>query len=132
MNEFLKIFTHGRKLQGAVKELSTEELVSVAEKLNNIIENRKAKEAEIKKAEQEKLAKIDEIRKQMEAAGLDVEDLQIEGIGKKSKRAGQKRPVKYILKDKGGVEHPWTGIGRMPKVFSQALADGKSLDKFKI
>ncbi len=132
MSEFLKTLTHGRKLQGAVKELSTEELESVQEKLANIIENRKVKEAEQLKEVQEKQAKIEEIRKQLEAAGLDVEDLQADGGVKKSKRSGQKRPVKYILKDKEGNEHPWTGIGRMPKVFSQALANGKTLDKFKV
>ena len=41
MSEFLEILTHGRRLQGAVKDLSVEELTSVQEKLNNIIEKRK-------------------------------------------------------------------------------------------
>lgn len=132
MNEFLKILTHGRKLQGAVKELSIEELDLVAQKLDNIIQSRKAKEAETRKAEKEKQTKIEEIKKQLEEAGLDLEDLQNNTSPMKSKRAGQKRPVKYILKDKDGNEHPWTGIGRMPKVFSQALADGKPLEKFRI
>ncbi|WP_456095287.1 H-NS family histone-like protein, partial [Paraglaciecola hydrolytica] len=36
MSEFVAILTHGRKLQGAVKELTVEELELVAQKLNNI------------------------------------------------------------------------------------------------
>ena len=132
MSEFLDILTHGRRLQGAVKELSLEELSLVAEKLGNIIEARKVKEAEKIKAEQEKNDKLNAIKKQLEDAGLDIDDLQSLEGGKKSKRSGQKRPVKYILVDDEGNEHPWTGIGRMPKVYSQALAAGKMLDSFKV
>ena len=43
MNEFLDILTHGRRLQGAVKELSIQELETVQEKLANIIDKRKNK-----------------------------------------------------------------------------------------
>lgn len=132
MNEFLSIFTHGRRLQGAVKDLSLEELTEVAEKLNKIIENRRVKEKELLKAEKEKQEKLDAIRQQIVDAGLDLDDLQGLDLGKKSKRNGQKRPVKYILTDENGDQHSWTGIGRMPKVYSQALADGKSLDEFRI
>lgn len=132
MSEFLDILTHGRRLQGAVKELSLTELESVLEKLTNIVDTRRVKEADKIREEAEKQEKLDAIRKQLEEAGLDIEDLKGIETGKKSKRAGQKRPVKYILKDENGVEHPWTGIGRMPKVYSHALASGKTLDAFKI
>ena len=44
MSEFLDILTHGRRLQGAVKELSIEELEQVQEKLSGIIEKRKVRE----------------------------------------------------------------------------------------
>ena len=43
MSDFLDILTHGRRLQGAVKELSIEELEQVQEKLSGIIEKRKEK-----------------------------------------------------------------------------------------
>lgn len=132
MSEFLDILTHGRRLQGAVKDLSLEELDQVVEKLKNIISARKEKEAEKRKAEKEKQKKVEAIRKQMQEAGVELDDLQELGASKKSAKTGKKRPVKYILKDKDGKEHPWTGIGRMPKVFSEALASGKSLEKFKV
>ena len=130
MNDFLEILTHGRRLQGAVKDLSTAELESVQEKLANIIEKRKEKELEDEKAKQEKLQKIAEIQKQLEAAGLDLSDLENTTTEKKS--TGKKRPVKYELKDDAGKVHQWTGIGRMPRVYKDALESGKSLEDFAI
>ena len=52
MNEFLDILTHGRRLQGAVKELSIQELETVQEKLANIIDKRKEKALEEEKVGQ--------------------------------------------------------------------------------
>lgn len=63
MNEFLDILTHGRRLQGAVKELSIQELETVQEKLANIIDKRKEKALEEEKVGQEKRAKLEEIKK---------------------------------------------------------------------
>ncbi|TDF42292.1 H-NS histone family protein [Alteromonadaceae bacterium M269] len=132
MSDFLRILTHGRRLQGAVKELSLEELENVVEKLNAIVDTRKQKEMEAARAAEEKQSKLEEIRRQLEEAGLDIDDLNSVPSVKLSKRAGQKRPVKYSITDEDGEEHKWTGIGRMPKVFSEQLDAGKSLDDFKI
>lgn len=131
MNEFLDILTHGRRLQGAVKELSIQELESVKEKLSSIIEKRKEKALEQEKAEKEKREKLAQIKKQMEEAGLNVEDLQALNTDT-NKKMGKKRPVKYKLIDKDGNEHPWTGIGRMPRVYKEALDSGKSLDEYSV
>jgi len=97
MSEFLEILTHGRRLQGAVKDLSVEELNSVQDKLNNIIEKRKEQEAELIKAQQEKLAKLEEIKKQMAEAGIDFTDLQEVAEAKPKRKSGKKRPVKYKI-----------------------------------
>ncbi|WP_026374827.1 H-NS family nucleoid-associated regulatory protein [Aestuariibacter salexigens] len=132
MSEFLDIFTHGRKLQGAVKELSIEELEDCAEKLARIIDYRRKKLEEKQREEQQKHAKLEAIKQQIEEAGLDLDDLKALELPKKNKRIGQKRPVKYVLKDKDGNEHPWTGIGRMPRVYADALANGHSLDDYRI
>ncbi len=131
MSEFISILTHGRKLQGAVKELSVEELQDVASKLERIIEKRKEKDAAAIEAEKARMAKIAEIQKQLEEAGLSADDLQAAAPVKQRKSLGQKRPIKYKLSDANG-EHTWTGIGRMPRVFAAALDSGKTLDDFKI
>ncbi|MDF2179406.1 H-NS family nucleoid-associated regulatory protein [Aliiglaciecola sp. CAU 1673] len=131
MNEFLKILTHARRLQAAVKDLSVEELEQVKEKLESAIENRKAQEAEARREAEKKQALKDAILKQMQEAGLDLNDLAGGEVAAPSKRVGAKRPVKYKLTDKDG-EHTWTGIGRMPKVFAHALEQGKKLQDFAI
>lgn len=132
MNEFIKTLTHGRKLQGAVKELSIQELEEVVVKLRNIIETRKQKEAEKLEAEKEKLEKIAKIQKQLQDAGITYEDLASNNAIPTSKRVGQKRPIKYSYKDKDGEVHNWTGIGRMPLVFADLLKQGKSLEDFSV
>ncbi|WP_420935880.1 H-NS family nucleoid-associated regulatory protein [Alteromonas sp. A081] len=131
MSEFLDILTHGRRLQGAVKELSIEELEKVQEKLVNIVDKRKEKALQEEKEAQEKHKKLAAIKQQMEEAGLNLEDLQVL-TSETNKKTGKKRPIKYKLVDDKGVEHPWTGIGRMPRVYKDALDSGKSLDSFSI
>ena len=134
MSDFLNILTHGRRLQGATKELSREELEKVADSLANIIAKRKEKEDALEKENEAKNARKAEILKQMEDAGISVAELAGEEISAKpaTKRKGQKRPVKYKLIDKDGNEHLWTGIGRTPRVYADAIANGKSLDTFSI
>jgi len=132
MSDFINILTHGRRLQGATKELSRQELEKVAESLSSIIAKRVEKEAALAKENAEKEAKKAEILKQMQDAGISLAELTTIDIQPQSKRKGKKRPVKYKLKDKEGNEHPWTGIGRMPKVYAQALANGKQLSDFSI
>lgn len=132
MSEFLKVLTHGRRLQGAVKELSLDELMSVQEKLAAVIEKRKAQAEEEQQAEKAKREKIAEIHKQMEEAGVNIMDLQSVATEPSPRPTGKKRPVKYELTDKNGKKHPWTGIGRMPRVFKDALDSGKKLEDFSI
>lgn len=132
MKDFLSILTHGRRLQGAVRDLSLDELEEVLVKFKNIIETRKQKEENKRLQEAAKKAKIVEIHKQLLDAGISYEELSELTQQKVSKRVGQKRPIKYTLTDDEGEVHQWTGIGRMPVVFRNALKAGKSLDDFKI
>jgi DNA-binding protein H-NS len=134
MTDFLDILTHGRRLQGATKSLSIAELEDVQQKLAIVIEKRRemavAEQAELA----EKQAKIAEIRQQMIDAGLDISDFDAQHANptvKVSKRKGQKRPIKYRIEQDGEVTN-WTGIGRMPVVFREALAAGRSLDDFSV
>lgn len=132
MNDFLSILTHGRRLQGAVKDLSMEELEEVLVKLKNIIETRKLKEEKKRQEEEAKKEKIKEIQQQLAEAGISYEDLTELAEKTVSKRVGQKRPVKYRLTDKDGEVHNWTGIGRMPRVFKDAIDSGKDLESYRV
>lgn len=132
MNEFLKVLTHGRRLQGAVKDLSVEELETVAEKLANIIENRKTVEAQRRQKDAEKQSKLAAIMQQLDDAGLDLTDLTTLDDLQKGKSSGKKRPVKYRIIDEQGEPRDWSGVGRMPKVFVRALENGKHLDDYLV
>lgn len=134
MSDFLHILTHGRRLQGATKSLSIEELREVVTKLEAVIEKRIELDAANAQQEAEKRAQIEKIREQMIAAGLDIADFDANLIAPKKKgtrRKGAKRPIKYSI-TVDGSETKWTGIGRMPVVFNHALENGASLEDFLI
>jgi DNA-binding protein H-NS len=132
MSEFIEILTHGRKLQGAVKTLTIEELESIATKLHNIIEKRREKEQALIQQQQEKRQKAAEIKKQMEEAGLDLTDLEAISGETKAPKKTKKRPIKYAITDENGETVKWTGIGRMPRVFKNALDNGQQLSDFSV
>jgi DNA-binding protein H-NS len=134
MNDFLKILTHGLRLQGATNSLSIKELRDVVTKLEIVIEKRIEQEAVVAQQKAEKLAQIEKIREQMIAAGLDISDFNatlVTPSKKGNRRKGAKRPIKYSI-TVNGSETKWTGIGRMPLVFSHALENGATLDEFLI
>ncbi|WP_249555161.1 H-NS family nucleoid-associated regulatory protein [Shewanella sp. 8A] len=130
MSEFLEILTHGRRFKAAVKDLSVEELRDLAAKLDKILVERESMEAEEQQAIAARNAKIEEIRQQMEAVGLSIDDLG--GVAVKAsikKRAP--RPAKYQIEVDGEVIQ-WTGQGRMPTVFKNEVNKGRSMDDFLI
>ncbi|MGI2259563.1 H-NS family nucleoid-associated regulatory protein [Shewanella sp. GXUN23E] len=130
MSEFLEVLTHARRFKAAVKDLSLEELQDLAAKLNKIIEEREAAVEEEQAAMADRIAKIEEIRKQMAEVGLSLDDLgNVPAKAAPKKRAP--RPAKYkIVVD--GETITWTGQGRMPKVFKAKLDKGASMDDFLI
>ncbi|RYV02172.1 histone [Shewanella sp. OPT22] len=128
MSDFLEILTHGRRFKAAVKDLSIEELEDLATKLDKIIVERKELAELESKANAERDAKIEAIRKQMEEIGLSVDDL---GGVKSAPKKRAPRPPKYEITVDGETIR-WTGQGRMPTVFKSEVDSGKSLDDFLI
>ncbi|MCF1428921.1 MAG: H-NS histone family protein [Shewanella sp.] len=130
MSEFLDVLTHARRFKAAVKDLSLEELQDLAAKLNKIIDEREAAAEEEQAAMADRIAKIEEIRKQMAEVGLSLDDLgNVSAKVAPKKRAP--RPAKYkIVVD--GETITWTGQGRTPKVFKAELDKGASMDDFLI
>ena len=134
MSEFSDILLHARRLQGATKDLSLDELFDAQEKLALVIEKRKELQAQYELENQAKIAQIEAIKKQMLEAGLDISDFDKSIVSDKPKRTrtrGAKRPIKYAITVNSDTTS-WTGIGRMPVVFTQALANGKSLEDFAV
>jgi DNA-binding protein H-NS len=130
MEDFIKIIGHVRRFKTATKELSVEELGDVKVKLEKIIEDRIAAEAEAKRMDAEKEEKIENYRKMLAADGIEPDELFGEAVAKKGKRAP--RPAKYKLKDSDGKPVTWTGQGRMPNALKARIDAGESLDTFLI
>ncbi|MPY21246.1 H-NS histone family protein [Shewanella psychropiezotolerans] len=130
MSDFLEILTHGRRFKAAVKELSIEDLKELAVKLDKVISERDSQAEAEAEATAERNAKIDEIRKQMEAVGLSIDDLGASAVKPAPKKRAP-RPAKYAI-DVNGEAITWTGQGRMPTVFKTELDKGRSMDDFLI
>lgn len=133
MSEFTSILTHGRRLKAAVKELSVSELEEVQEKLAKVIADRAEEEAQLLQQEAEKRRKIEELRKAMDAAGIDPSELLGDSAAApKTRRKRAPKPPKYAIKDESGERITWTGQGRMPKALKNAVDRGEKLEKFLI
>ena len=130
MNEFLEILTHGRRFKAAVKELSVEELRDLADKLNKILVERESMAEEEEQAMAARNAKIEEIRQQMEAVGLSIDDLGGTAVKATAKKRAP-RPAKYQIEVDGEMVQ-WTGQGRMPTVFKNEINKGRSMEDFLI
>ncbi|PIW61879.1 H-NS family nucleoid-associated regulatory protein [Shewanella sp. CG12_big_fil_rev_8_21_14_0_65_47_15] len=130
MSEFLEILTHGRRFKAAVKDLSVEELRDLAAKLDKILVERESMEEEELQAIAARNAKIEEIRQQMEAVGLSIDDLGGVAVKAASKKRAP-RPAKYQIEVDGEMVQ-WTGQGRMPTVFKNEINKGRSMDDFLI
>lgn len=134
MSGFTDILLHARRLQGATKDLSIDDLKDAQEKLAALIEKRIEMLAQEEALRAEKAAQIEAIKQQMFEAGLDISDFETNhgsDNAKSTRRRGAKRPIKYSI-TVDGVETNWTGIGRMPVIFAQALEAGKSLEDFSV
>lgn len=130
MEDFLKIVGHLRRFKSATKDLNIEELTEVKDKLEKIIDDRIASEADAKRQNAEKEQKIVKYREMIAADGIELEELVAEAPAKKGKRPP--RPAKYEIKDESGQTVTWTGQGRMPNVFKARIKAGESLDSFII
>lgn len=133
MSTFLDILTHVRRLNAATKELSVAELKEVASKLDGVIAQRKEDEAELRKIELEKQVHIDRIRREMEAAGLNPEDiLGHAAVSAAPVRKRAPKPPKYEYITEDGERRTWTGQGRNPRPIQQAINAGGSKEDFLI
>jgi DNA-binding protein H-NS len=131
MSDFVKVLSHARRLNSATKSLSVAELKDIQSKLEKIIEKRIAAEEDSIRKEAEKQKKIEDIKKQLAADGINLNELLTEGTGKVAKKRAP-RPPKYEITNAEGDKITWTGQGRMPNVFKEKVTEGISIDTFLI
>ena len=134
MRELAKGLTNLRSLRAAVRELTLEQAESALEKLQTAVEEKRANETELIKAETERKERLAKYKELMEKEGITPEELQeIFGTAATSARAKRPpRPAKDAFIDENGERKTWTGQGRTPRPIQNALNSGKSLSDFEI
>ena len=132
MSEFISILTHARRLKAAVDELTLEQLQEVSAKLEKIIEDRVSNEEETRRAEAEKLAKIEKYKQMLAEDGISVSEI-AGAVSAAAPKAGKRapKPPKYEV-FANGERVTWTGQGRMPNAIKVRVDAGDKLESFLI
>ncbi|OOR99339.1 DNA-binding protein H-NS-like protein [Haemophilus paracuniculus] len=135
MSEFAKQLTNLRSLRAVARDLTLEQLESVVEKVQIVLEE---KREEVKAAEIENAKLLEGLNKYKELLakdGISAEELAalLGNTGERKKREPRApRPPKYKFIDVNGNEKTWTGQGRTPREIQAALNQGKTLADFAI
>lgn len=130
MSDFIRIITHARRFKSSVKELGIEQLEEVKNKLQKIIEDRKAEEELARLENRDRLEKIQKYKDMLAADGIAPDELQ-ESLYKKQGKRSPRKP-KYEIWNEAGEHITWTGQGRMPNIFKARLEAGEPIETFLI
>ncbi|MDQ0630982.1 H-NS family nucleoid-associated regulatory protein [Pantoea agglomerans] len=133
MSEGLKSLNNFRTLRAQARETPLELLEEMLAKLATIVEEHREEQASFCKQQEEKQAKLEALRARLLEDGIDPQDL-LNGLSRTSevRSIRETRQPKYKYIDESGNEKTWTGQGRTPKIITNAIADGKRLEDFKI
>ncbi|PWK09407.1 H-NS family nucleoid-associated regulatory protein [Pantoea ananatis] len=136
MSEDFKVFSNIRTLRAQARETSLETLEEILEKMTSIVEEKRHEEEIGIKEREERKVKIEAIREQLLADGIDPQELlsnyRSSSASKKQKSSRNPRPAKYKYTDEDGNEKSWTGQGRTPKAIASAIEGGKKLQDYLI
>ncbi|EBZ6776925.1 H-NS histone family protein [Salmonella enterica] len=104
-------------------------LLSIKEKLELIIEQKREEESASIKKMAEKQKKIKMYREQLEKDGISPNDLLPNKPILKSGQINKAKKNTYIYYD-GGKKRFWSGKGRMPGKIKSAIETGRTLESF--
>lgn len=131
MSDTLKKLSNIRSLRVLAREATLEQLESLVEKLNFVIQEKRNEEKAQELEQSKRLEELNKYKEMLERDGISVSELASllgdSANEKKARKAIAPRPAKYKFKDANGNERTWTGQGRTPKELV-----GKNLDDFKI
>lgn len=130
MSDFLRVFLNARSLRAVTRELTLEQLTEGFDKLKTIVDERTIAEESTRKAQAERIRKIEEYKEMLRAEGINVSDLiSADPSASSGERKRSPRPpkYKYIL---NGETKTWTGQGRTPLPIKMAIENGGKLEDF--
>lgn len=128
-----KVLSNIRSLRAFAREVDFSLLEDMAEKLNSVVEERRADAEREAQERQQRETRKRELLEMINCEGFSVSEL----LGDSTAEAGRKKrvvqqvPAKYQFEVNGEMQY-WTGRGRKPKAIEEALAAGKKLDDFLI
>lgn len=124
MNTLLNI----RSLRKKARDYQLTQLEDMLNKLTKVVEEIREEEKQQLAEQAEKEQKLKAFAKELEEAGLSIEDVAVVLSNKTTtKKKRPPRPPKYRYTDLNGKVKTWTGQGRTPSAL-----EGKKLDDFLI
>jgi DNA-binding protein H-NS len=132
MTDFLNIAKNKNRLRAACKELTTEQLETMAENITEFIEKRIHDAAKIAEQTAKKEAEKRAILEAIAEAGLTAEELFNTSKNKAANKTRKPVAPQYRITDANGKQHEWTGRGRTPKVFEQYFNNGGNKESCRI
>ncbi|WP_147197557.1 H-NS family nucleoid-associated regulatory protein [Pantoea sp. MBD-2R] len=133
MNFNLSSLKNIRSLRAQTRNMATEELEEIREKLNILIDERHIERQAAEAAHREKAEKLAMYHELLLEDGISPAEL-LDGIKRSGmpKKARAPRPAKYKYTDVNNEIRHWTGQGRTPSPIKTALENGQSLNDFLI
>ena len=132
MSEFIDIVRNKNRLRAACKELSIEQMQTIADNLSSFIAQRAEEQADAAAAIAEQAAKKEEILAAINAAGLSLTDFVTDDAQPKIKKPRKPVVAQYRINDAQGSIHEWSGRGRTPKAFQAYFDKGGSKETCRI
>lgn len=134
LEEIKSAISNIRQLRAIAKDVNSEWLLEVREKLDMVIQEKKDEEelAQLEARErEEKIAKLkayiaNELNESPESLLGE-----LTGQPKKETKTSTVKP-KYRYTDEKGVTRTWTGRGKKPKFFAEKIEQGESIDQYLI
>lgn len=130
MADLIKTLNNLHLLRSAINSVDLKQAESILAKVQRVIEEKREAQAKLFEQQKARQELINKYKEQLKQDGISLAELNLEAVEEKKTRAPLAPKYKFI--DENGVEKFWTGQGRTPLALQKALAEGKSLDSFKI
>ena len=131
MTEFSEIARNKNRFRAACKDLSVDQLGTMANHLSEFIEKRAQEEVALAAQSAKKDAEKQAIFAAIAEAGLTPEDF-FSAEASKVKKVRKPVAPQYRITDPQGITYEWSGRGRTPKAFEYYFNNGGSKDSCRI
>jgi len=115
------------KLRKFILSLSEKDLERVKKNFHSALEDRRLLDLERQQENEKRIAFLKRVEQMAAEEGVDVS-----GLLDDAPRSAKSTPKKYRMVLECGTSIEWSGRGRPPKPFAEALSSGKTLNDFLI